>query len=51
MLGIEDETTYELYFLKYENQQIEVEDVEIAGKIVEFKEWFDRKTKFGKGEV
>ena len=37
ILGIEDETTCELYFLKYENQQIEIEDVEIAGKIVEFK--------------
>ena len=34
-LGIEDETTYEVYFRKYENGEIRLDDVEISGRIVE----------------
>ena len=35
LLGIEDETTYEVYLRKYDDGQITKEDVEIGGRIVE----------------
>lgn len=35
LLGIEDETTYDVYFRKYETGEIQLDDVEIAGRIVQ----------------
>lgn len=34
-LGVSDETTYEIYFRKYEDGTIELENAEISGRIVE----------------